>query len=132
MSTGAVITLYGNGKSLAKVYCHEDGMPMRLGKKLAEFLSGRIVYNGVVEGETAAGAGCLAAQVIAHLKDGPGGVHVIDLFTENAGEEFRYYISAKTGEEPLLKIDAVRGRVVTNLYADYASNVLKAIESEER
>ena len=40
------------------------------------------------------GAGCLAAQMIAHFKDGPGGIYVYAPTTKDAEQEYEYHIHA--------------------------------------
>lgn len=91
MSTRGTITIKEDGEILAKLYNHYDSYPTGLGKKLAQFaLSGELV-NGLSSGGKLQfnGAGCFGTALIAHLKEGPGGLY---LCPQNQLEEYNYTI----------------------------------------
>ena len=67
-------------KAITAIYRQFDGYPTGHGLDLAEFLFQVIPVNGM---------GCLAAQVIHHLKDGPGGIYIEHPDREN--NEAYYY-----------------------------------------
>jgi hypothetical protein len=53
-------------------------------------------------GETktiANGADCLAAQMFAHFKDGPGGIYLYSPNASNVGEEYLYKIYIEHGAD---------------------------------
>jgi hypothetical protein len=85
-------------KPLLSLYRQMDGHPSTHGKDLAEFLDGMKVVNGFGGGtpkKAANGAGCLAAQLVCHLKDGIGGIYVT---TPDDFEEYDYKIFVNTDD----------------------------------
>ena len=78
------------------MYRQCDGYPSGLGTELYEFLKDIKMVNGIVPGseKIANGAGCLAAQIVAHFKDGPGGVYLLNPSTKDCGQEYEYHITA--------------------------------------
>lgn len=101
-SLTSVIEKYNHeGKSrkqvLMTMYRQSDGYLEGMGSDLAEFLDGSKVVNGIGVGETNEkpvfnGAGCLAAQLVAHFKQGAGGYYIVKAGSINHGEEYRYEI----------------------------------------
>lgn len=79
------------------MYRQMDGYPEGHGRELAEFLAPIRMVNGLSESHPgtvdANGAECLAAQLVAHFKDGPGGIY---LYRPNknmdAGQDYEYWI----------------------------------------
>lgn len=75
------------------MYRQFDGYPSGHGQELAEFLSKGKLVNGMGMDDNIVfnGMGCLTAQVVAHFKDGAGGIY---LQTNDKGcwEEFRYQV----------------------------------------
>ena len=66
-------------KNCIAMYRQYDGYPSGHGCDLAEFLKPFTIVNGMGLNETrkiANGMDCLAAQMIAHFKDGPGGIYL--------------------------------------------------------
>ena len=121
MATRALINIVDRqeGRSFSKtlpstaihtqIYKHYDGFPERLGVTLASYLKGYDISNGIphsVQGPIANGIGCLSAQLVSYLKDGPGNVYLrlpgnIDM------EDYVYYIWIKENEEIMISIFAV-------------------------
>jgi hypothetical protein len=71
------------GKLVKNKFCNMyrqmDGYPEGHGMELAEFLAKGKLVNGINVDEKELvfnGMGCLAAQVIAHFKDGAGGIYI--------------------------------------------------------
>jgi hypothetical protein len=92
----------GKPKALVTIYRQFDGYPSGLGAELQKFLTPFTVVNGYGSdakfGQTANGAGCLAAQLIAHLKgDSVGNVYIYPAGTSDCGEEYVYTITVKVG-----------------------------------
>jgi hypothetical protein len=83
------------GKVILTMYRQMDGYLEGHGADLVEFLSGIQLTNGIdirqSDIKTANGMGCLAAQLVAHFKDGPGGFYIVDSNRGN-DEEFIYVI----------------------------------------
>jgi len=82
-------------KKVCKFYRQMDGYPNGHGLNVAEFLSKGVLVNGIGCGENDKnqfnGIGCLAAQVIAELKKGPGSIYMIPI-TEG-GQEYDYTVT---------------------------------------
>mgnify|MGYP001227219304 CR=1 FL=1 len=79
MGTRSVTTIEGEDGPLLKIYKQYDGyVEGGLGEELVDFLRGRKVVNGYTmqdkEDRAFNGLGCLAADVVAHLKSELGDV----------------------------------------------------------
>ena len=82
-----------NKGDLLCMYGQFNGYPSGHGAELKELLSGMKVVNGYQnKGKEANGLGCLAAQIVAHFKEGVGGVYIYAPGTRDVGEEFIYTI----------------------------------------
>ncbi len=80
--------------TLVNMYRQYDGYPSGHGTELADFLKGGKVVNGIGGNDTNVfnGAGCLAAQMIAHFKDGAGGIYIEPITSKNCGQEYEYEV----------------------------------------
>lgn len=82
---------------LMNMYRQCDGYPSGLGTELYEFLKDIRMVNGISmdDGDKIAnGAGCLAAQIVAHFKDGPGNVYLYHSSSKDCAQEYEYHITA--------------------------------------
>ena len=82
---------------LVKMYRQYDGYPEGHGAELTEFLSDGKVVNGlgaddINKKRVFNGAGCLAAQLIAHFKNGAGGFYIEPITAKDCGQEYEYEI----------------------------------------
>ena len=81
---------------LVNMYRQYDGYPEGHGTELADFLKSGKVVNGIGStNETERlfnGAGCLAAQMIAHFKNGAGGFYIEPITAKDCGQEFEYEV----------------------------------------
>ena len=86
----------GVDKVHVEIYNHYDSYPEGLGVILAEFLEDFKVVNGLSceRDKVANGMGCLAAQLIAYMKDGPGGIYLQKPSEDTGWAEYVYYIWA--------------------------------------
>ncbi len=96
MGTRSVTTIEGENGPLLKIYRQYDGyVENGLGEELVEFLRGRRVVNGYSMKDEEEGAfngiGCLAASIVAHLKDGIGNVYIQPLDDDYEGS-YNYFI----------------------------------------
>jgi hypothetical protein len=98
-STYRIIEQYKNedgsieNNNLLLVYRQYDGYPTGHPLETAEWLATGTVVNGLGMAEERLvfnGAGCLAAQLIAKFKDGPGGTYIHNL--ESRGECWEDYL----------------------------------------
>jgi hypothetical protein len=95
MSTRSLTLIYDDkGAELLNIYRHSDGYPSGHGQELARFLSGFQIVNGLryEGGKIANGIGCLAAQLVAHLKDEPGQIYIYPIGKRNVWEDYVYEI----------------------------------------
>jgi len=89
------------------MYRQMDGYPEGHGKELAEMLSGMKMVNGLSidqPAKLANGMPCLAAQIVAHFKEGPGGIYLYPAGTRDCGEEYIYTVTGSPSEEPEIEI----------------------------
>lgn len=79
---------------LMNMYRQFDGYPEGHGKELAHFLKDTHIVNGLGANrkKIANGAGCLAAQIVADFKDGPGGIYLEGIHRKNCGQEYEYTV----------------------------------------
>lgn len=104
-STYRVIEQYKNedgsikNSDLVLVYLQYDGYPTGHPLETAEWLASGLVVNGLGmrdEKLVFNGGGCLAAQLIAKHKDGPGGTYIHALSSRgNSWEDYLYDIIVK-------------------------------------
>ena len=86
-------------KVIVSIYSHWDGYPEGLGVTLASYLDGKRVVNGIGSKDNEDlifnGMGCLAASLVAELKDGPGNVY-IEPRESHGWIDYQYYIWGNT------------------------------------
>lgn len=80
-------------QEIVTMYRQYDGYPTGHGFDLAEFLAGGTLVNGIGMDDKLVfnGMGCLSAQVVAHFKDGAGGIY-LQRANKNSWENYRYHI----------------------------------------
>ena len=101
MGTRSLTKVIDNDRPIACMYRQMDGSMDGHGRDLFEFLKDISVVNGMSLAEKriiANGMDCLAAQLIAHFKDGAGGIYLQHPDTEDVGEEYIYEIEDVNGE----------------------------------
>ena len=81
-------------KKLVSIYNHYDGYPEGLGVTLANYLNGRIIVNGLGKDQCRVfnGLGCLAASLIAELKDGPGNIYIENPENKRSWIDYEYFV----------------------------------------
>ena len=85
-------------KPVVNMYRQYDGYPTGHGAELAEFLAPFTLVNGLGIGEirkVANGMGCLAAQMVAHFKQTPGGFYIHPTDITECGQDYEYHVSEK-------------------------------------
>jgi len=80
-------------KTIVDIYHHWDGYPEGLGVKLASYLNGYHIVNGLgrENDNLFNGIGCMAASIVAELKDGPGDVY-IEPRKSHSWIDYSYYV----------------------------------------
>ena len=98
-------------KALCCIYRQMDGYPRGMGKDLADFAAKVTIVNGIsLDGpeQIANGGGCFAAQLVAHLKTGPGGIYLHETGEkQDANQEYEYRLYVKAGEKVRMKVKGV-------------------------
>ena len=96
MGTRSLTYVYDEqGERIINMYRQFDGYPTGHGAELAEFLnSGRMVngLDGMGKELQFNGAGCLAAQLVGHFKQSPGGFYLYPTSVEDCGQDYEYHI----------------------------------------
>ena len=119
---------------IVTMYRQYDGYPSGHGKELAEFIGQGKMVNGFGSNEPQLvfnGMGCLAAQVVANFKDGPGNIYLHRGGTTDCWEEWRYEVIYDGGEDVLtFKCIEVHGKAVTR-YEGTVQGFLEFVAKEE-
>lgn len=93
-----------NTQALMCAYQQFDGYPSGVGQELADFAKGFTIVNGFGPGQDDAlgtianGAGCFAAQMVAHFKKHVGGFYLRTTEQgQNSGQEYEYHLFVQEG-----------------------------------
>lgn len=127
MGTRSLIHIKDNSqRTLVTIYQQFDGYLSGVGEELRQYLSGKILVNGIPCGEDTSkmfnGMGDLASQLIAYFKGGIGGLYIYPADTYDVGEEYEYTIYPKDGKI-MLKIG--------NIFDDSPNNLdIKALKKK--
>ena len=94
-------------ETIVDIYHHWDGYPEGLGVTLASYLDDMKITNGISSKDDSdyifAGLGCMAASIVAHLKDGPGNVY-IEPRESHGWIDYYYYIWGDEGKTIYISI----------------------------
>lgn len=92
MGTRSTTRFFEDDKLICVFYRQMDGYPSGHGAELAQILASGKLVNGIGgdKGRVFNGMGCLAAQVIAEMKDGPGHIYMVS--ADHGGEEYNYEV----------------------------------------
>lgn len=103
MGTRSLTYVYDDSDEPNPIVCmyrQHDGYPSGHGKELAEFLLPITIVNGVGskwEREVANGMGCLSALMVAHFKDGPGGIYLhAPILDRDDWQDYEYHVFKQT------------------------------------
>lgn len=106
-STVFIDNEWGQETEICVMYRQSDGYLTGHGRELKDFLDGMVVVNGMngTEGpKYANGAGCLAAQVIAHFK-GSRQHGLFYLYPPGNRQLYTYVLTAKSKQPLLLRVE---------------------------
>jgi hypothetical protein len=96
MGTRSLTFVYDEtGEPMVNMYRQFDGYPTGHGAELAEFLlSGRMVngLTGMGKEKQFNGMGCLSAKMISHFKQGPGGIYIYPVTTNDCWQDYEYHV----------------------------------------
>ena len=121
-------------EKIVTMYRQYDGYPTGHGLELAEFIAQGRLVNGISSNEKGLvfnGMGCLAAQVVANFKDGPGNIYLHRGGTTGCWEEYCYeVISHEETKELTFKCIEVYGKAKT-LYEGSVQGFLEFVEKQK-
>jgi len=99
MGTRSLTYVYGGDRETNPLIClyrQYDGYPAGHGQELIDFLKPIKLVNGLGSDnkqKVANGMGCLAAQLVAHFKDGPGQFYLYEPeLNQDAWQDYEYHI----------------------------------------
>ena len=99
MSTRSLTRINEGEFKYINMYRQFDGYPSNHGKKLFEFLKNikllDVINTHELEGKTANGPGCLAAQLVAHFKQHFNGIYLLPTELFDCGQEYEYVLTIK-------------------------------------
>lgn len=110
MGTSALILVKDEEETLVSIYVQCDGYVEGVGHKLAKHIGHHTIINGIGgedSSDAANGMGCLAAQIVAGLKDGIGHIYLQHLdhanytYTITENEEHRLNVAILEGDEEI-------------------------------
>ena len=93
-------------RPIINLYRQYDGYPSGHGAEIAEFLAPLKLVNGIGSDATnlANGMGCLAAQLVAHFKDGAGQFYLYPTDCVDCGQDYEYHIYQNENDELCVRI----------------------------
>lgn len=100
---------------LTTMYRQMDGYPEGHGIDLAKWLSKFTVVNGIgldEKRQIANGPECLAAQMFAHFKNGPGFIYLYHPDAQDCGEEYIYYVYVNHDEITIKIHETLYGKAI--------------------
>ena len=90
-------------RPIINMYRQYDGYPSGHGADLVEFLNQFTMCSGIPVGDTetkyANGMGCLAAQMVAHFKQGAGQFYLYPVDVTDCGQDYEYHIYQNENKE---------------------------------
>lgn len=94
-------------RPIINLYRQYDGYPSGHGAELAQFLAPFNIVNGLgakEERKVANGMGCLAGQLVANFKDGPGQFYLYPTDCVDCGQDYEYHIYQNEDNELCVRI----------------------------
>lgn len=130
-----------NTQALLCMYRQFDGYPSDAGQEIADFAKGFTIVNGFGPGQENAvgtianGAGCFAAQLVAHFKDTVGNFYLRTTDQDqDSGQEYEYHLFVQEGVPVQIKCyENQRGgkTLVIDCEASEWNAALKAYEATQ-
>ena len=93
-------------KIMVSIYNHYDGYPEGLVVTLASYLDDKKITNGLGKNRYSCfnGLGCMAASIIAELKDEAGNVYIEDPVRPHGWIDYEYYVWGDDGKDIWISI----------------------------
>lgn len=89
-------------QKIITMYRQYDGYPSGMGQDLSEFIGDGKLVNGIGMAEKTKifnGAGCFAAQLVAHFKEEAGGIYLYPTSATDCGQDYEYEILCDFNKE---------------------------------
>ena len=123
-------------KSYINMYRQFDGYIEGMGVDLAEFLLPFTIVNGISLNENrkiANGSGCLAAQLVSHFKEEPGGIylHPTEGKPGDCWEEYIYTIFVSDSEKENITIAVYDVWERKNIFVGTPAELLTKVKPKE-
>ena len=119
MGTRSMTIVMDGNDELVRIYRQMDGYPEGHGMDLARLCDLKMVNGFGGDKKVANGMGCLAAQIIAGLKDGPGGIYIEKCGGEISDwVEYVYIVRAVVGHRPVIDCSTQPGPFPFNIQKD--------------
>ena len=116
MGTRSMTIVMDENDELVRIYRQNDGYPEGHGLDLARLCDLKIVNGLNADKKVANGMGCLAAQIIEGLKDGPGGIYIEKCGGEiSDGVEYVYIVRGVEGHRPVIDCSTQTGPFPFNI-----------------
>lgn len=127
MGTRSITRIYPGtpdekSKAVVQMYRQMDGYPSGHGAELAEFLEGMTIINGITDynaKKVANGAGCLAAQMVAHFKTELGSIY-LEPVGPNEWVDYEYHVFAEPGQPVVVRVKLFRRKVFEGPVDEFA------------
>lgn len=101
MGTRSLTRIHEGANKYINMYRQFDGYPSGHGLDLFKFLDGMTVVNGFNDDtpkKAANGAGCLAAQMVGHFKQGIGEIYLKPVEMTDCCQDYEYVLDIKDSE----------------------------------
>jgi hypothetical protein len=123
--TEVIDTSWDAHDSVCSLHRSLDGYPACHGLQLAEFLADYKIVNGLRldtpnDAKVANGAGCLAAQMVAHFKKKPGDFYLTS-HDDCHDVDYVYVLYTKHDEPILIKVERLGSVVFSGNNAEFAA-----------
>ncbi len=128
MGTRSNTLVYDDGVQVLNMYRQMDGYLEGHGAELAEFLAPITMVNGFGQRTVglANGAGCLAAQLVAHFKDGVGSIYIQAPMPDGAHEnDFTYVIAPLEGKATHVTVYESGAVIFDGTVAEFKQHITK-------
>lgn len=109
-------------KAVVQMYRQMDGYPSGHGAELAEFLEGMTIVNGITDynaKKVANGAGCLAAQMVAHFKTELGSIY-LEPVGPNEWVDYEHHVFAEDNQPIVVRVKLFRRKVFEGPVDEFA------------
>lgn len=134
MGTRSLTRVFNGDAQIINLYRQFDGYPDGHGKELFEFLNGMAIvngYNGSEPKKAANGAGCVAAQMVAHFKKEIGGFYLYPTEATDCGQDYEYAVTVNKDLTLNVSCKSFRKMLFDGSVADFGAFCAKKEDNDE-